>query len=194
MGPFIVRINQIPTPDSLVKNAVASLQQRVAAKFRENVQKKGSHKLQTIISRALMLAADASRFNPHHSSTYDVERRVPSRPVPSHVASRSHSVGGSGGRTDGEDGERPRLCGLHKRPVRERWFTPVCRGTTGRREKNKRHNNDAGCVCACVRAVGLFPVRRDAVRRERPPLRAGPKILEDGWCPRDHPTGGVPPG
>ena len=130
----------------------------MAAKFRENVQKKGSHKLQTIISRALMLAADASRFNPHHSSTYDVERRVPSRPVPSHVASRSHSVGGSGGRTDGEDGERPRLCGLHKRPVRERWFTPVCRGTKGRREKNKEHNNDVGCVLACVRAVGLFHV------------------------------------
>ena len=129
-----------------------------------------------------------------HTTVRPTMWSVVSRPVPSHVASRSHSVGGSGGRTDGEDGERPRLCGLHKRPVRERWFTPVCRGTTGRREKNKRHNNDAGCVCACVRAVGLFPVRRDAVRRERPPLRAGPKILEDGWCPRDHPTGGVPPG
>ena len=192
MGPFIVRINQIPTPDSLVKNAVASLQQRVAAKFRENVQKKGSHKPQTIIIGPLCL--QRTLYDVTHTTVRPTMWSVVSRPVPSHVASRSHSVGGSGGRTDGEDGERARLCGLHKRPVRERWFTPVCRGTTGRREKNKRHNNDAGCVCACVRAVGLFPVRRDAVRRERPPLRAGPKILEDGWCPRDHPTGGVPPG
>lgn len=100
-----------------------------------------------------------------HTTVRPTMWSVVSRPVPSHVASRSHSVGGSGGRADGRRGWRE---------TGAVWVAQTaCSGTVvhlsvaeprDAERKIKNTTTTRGvCLRACVRAV-FFP--SDATRLE----------------------------